>query len=87
MTKAKLKTQHPYHTLLPTHMQKMLMDAAATGSLADVDRVVYELQSSSPFRFHDKNTVEWRMFYNEPRQLVPNSGFIVPYPTTAGSRS
>ena len=78
-------SKHPYHTLLPTNMQKMLMDAA-TGGLASIDRVIYELQSSSPYRFHDKNTVEWRMFYNEPRQLVPNSGFIVPYPT-GSSRS
>jgi hypothetical protein len=72
--------KHPYHTLLPTYLQKFLMDAAAVG-LAEIDKVASEMREVSPQRFHDSKSVELRVFYNEPRQSVPNAGFIVPYPT------
>lgn len=72
--------KHPYHTLLPTYMQKFLMDAVE-GGVAEIDKVASELREVSPQRFHDIKSVELRVFYNEPRQSVPNAGFIVPYPS------
>ena len=72
--------KHPYHTLLPTYMQKFLMDAVE-GGVAEIDKVASEMREVSPQRFHDNKSVELRVFYNEPRQSVPNAGFIVPYPT------
>lgn len=72
--------KHPYHTLLPTYMQKFLMDAVE-GGVAEIDKVASELREVSPQRFHDNKSVELRVFYNEPRQSVPNAGFIVPYPS------
>ena len=72
--------KHPYHTLLPTYLQKFLMDAAVVG-LAEIDKVVSEMREVSPQRFHDNKSVGLRVFHNEPRQSVPNAGFIVPYPT------
>ena len=71
--------KHPYHTLLPTYMQKFLMDAVE-GGVAEIDKVASELREVSPQRFHDNKSVELRVFYNEPRQSVPNAGFIMPYP-------
>jgi len=72
--------KHPYHTLLPTYMQKFLMDAVE-GGVAEIDKVASELREVSPQRFHDIKSVELRVFYNEPRQSVPNAGFIMPYPS------
>lgn len=72
--------KHPYHTLLPTYMQKFLMDAVE-GGVAEIDKVASELREVSPQRFHDNKSVELRVFYNEPRQSVPNAGFIMPYPS------
>jgi hypothetical protein len=72
--------KHPYHTLLPTYMQKFLMDAVE-GGVAEIDKVASELREVSPQRFHDNKSVELRVFYNEPRQNVPNAGFIMPYPS------
>jgi hypothetical protein len=72
--------KHPYHTLLPTYMQKFLMDAVE-GGVAEIDKVASELREVSPQRFHDTKSVELRVFYNEPRQNVPNAGFIMPYPS------
>jgi hypothetical protein len=72
--------KHPYHTLLPTYMQKFLMDAVE-GGVAEIDKVASELREVSPQRFHDIKSVELRVFYNEPRQSVPNAGFITPYPS------
>jgi len=71
--------KHPYHTLLPTYLQKFLMDATK-GGVAEIDKVASEMREVSPQRFHDNKSVELRVFYNEPRQSVPNAGFIVPYP-------
>ena len=72
--------KHPYHILLPTYMQKFLMDAVE-GGVAEIDKVASELREVSPQRFHDIKSVELRVFHNEPRQSVPNAGFITPYPT------
>ena len=72
--------KHPYHTLLPTYMQKFLMDAVE-GGVAEIDKVASELREVSPQRFHDNKSVELRVFHNEPRQSVPNAGFIMPYPS------
>jgi hypothetical protein len=72
--------KHPYHTLLPTYLQKFLMDAVK-GGILEIDKVASEMREVSPQRFHDSKSVELRVFYNEPRQSVPSAGFIVPYPT------
>ena len=74
--------KHPYHTLLPVHMQKALMTAAALERIEMIDTTARELHEEAPYRFHDENTVTYRTFYHEPRQLVPNAGFVVPYPGT-----
>ena len=51
------------------------------GGVAEIDKVASELREVSPQRFHDTKSVELRVFYNEPRQSVPNAGFIMPYPS------
>jgi hypothetical protein len=72
--------KHPYHTLLPVHMQKSLMDVAAIGRVDLIDSVARDLQTAAPHRFQDENSVALRRFYHEPRQLVPKAGYIVAYP-------
>jgi len=79
MTKEKQKKQ-PYHSLLPIQMQQALMDVAATGRIEMIDATAKELNEAAPQRFHNEQTVSGRRFYHEPRQLVPNAGFIVAYP-------
>ena len=72
--------KHPYHTLLPVHMQKALMSAAATERIEMIDVTARELHAEAPHRFHDEKSVSLRRFYHEPRQNIPNAGFVVPYP-------
>lgn len=72
--------KHPFHTLLPVHMQKVLMDAAATERIEFIDSTVRELHAEAPHKFHDEHSVSLRRFYNEPRQLVPSAGCVIPYP-------
>lgn len=72
--------KYPYHTLLPVHMQASLMAAAATEHIETIDIAASELRAAAPNRFHDSNSVALRKFYHEPRQLVPNAGFVVAYP-------
>ena len=74
--------KHPFHTLLPVHMQKALMSAAALERIEMIDITARELHAEAPHKFHDeKKSVALRRFYHEPRQLVPNAGYIFPYPS------
>ena len=72
--------KHPFHTLLTTQMQTSLMEAAATERMEFIDSTVRELHAIAPYKFHDEKSVSLRRFYNEPRQLVPNAGCVIPYP-------
>jgi len=69
--------KHAYHSLLPVHLQHQLMIATP----GTVDATIKAVQDSAPFLFHDETTVARRRFYHEPRQLVPNAGCVVPFPT------
>ena len=72
--------KHQYHTLLPVHMQASLMTAAATQNMEAIDAAASALHTAAPNRFHDNQSVALRKFYHEPRQIVPNAGFVVAYP-------
>ncbi|UOF82896.1 hypothetical protein [Caudoviricetes sp.] len=78
---------HAYNNILPIHMQDTLMAAAATGRFEVVDATVIELQKKHPERFHNEHTVSGRRFHHEPRQSVPNAGFVVPFPEWLTPRS
>jgi len=71
--------KHPYHTLLPVNMQAALMAAAETKTLGTIDAVVGQLNFTAPYLFHSGNSEKLRTFYHEPRQNVPNAGFVVDF--------
>jgi len=71
--------KHPYHTLLPVQMQAALMEAAATKNTKTIDSTVDHLNFVAPYRFHNDKSEPLRTFYHEPRQNVPNAGFLVAF--------
>ena len=71
---------HTYNNILPVQMQDALMQAAATGRIEVIDATISELHKKHPERFHNEQTVSSRRFHHEPRQSVPNAGFVVPFP-------
>lgn len=72
--------KHPYHSLLPVQLQHTLMEAAERKRLDLLDDTIQQVQSSAPNKFHTAKTLSDRRFYNEPRQVIPNAGFINPVP-------
>jgi hypothetical protein len=77
--------KHPHNQLLPIHLQNMLMSAGDTGRDDLIDVAIKTAHSSYPNLFHDKDSVSSRVFHHEPRQIVPNAGYVIGYPI-AGSR-
>lgn len=78
--------KYAYNTLIPKHIQNELMTSAEAGRIDLIDRAAQEAAASMPHLFHNEQTLARRTFHNEPRQLVPNAGFNVPYPLSSGSR-
>lgn len=72
--------KHPYHSLLPVQLQNVLMQAAERKRLDLLDETIQDVQRSAPSKFHTAKTLDQRRFYNEPRQVIPNAGFINPVP-------
>lgn len=72
--------KHPHHTMLPVHLQNMLMSAAASGRAEVVDRAIKDVYETMPHKFHTEKTISDRRFFNEPRQLLPNAGYVMPTP-------
>ena len=66
---------HPHH-----HLQNALKAAASSGRIETIDRAVKDIQMAAPNKFHDEKTVSERKFVNEPRQLLPNAGYVMPFP-------
>jgi hypothetical protein len=79
--------KHPNHTMLPVHLQNMLMSAAASGRSEVVDRAIKDVYETMPHKFHTEKTVSERRFLNEPRRIVPNAGYEVPFPLGGAARS
>lgn len=73
-------TKHPHHTLLPIHLQNALMSAATLGRTEFLDRTIRDVYDALPQKFHTERTVSERRFVNEPRQLLPNAGYVMPFP-------
>lgn len=73
-------TKHPHHTLLPIHLQNALMSAATSGRMEFLDRTIKDVYDAIPQKFHTERTVSERRFFNEPRQLLPNAGCVMPFP-------
>ena len=79
--------KHPYNNLLPKHIQHALMSAAVANRIDLIDRETQAAQTTMPHLFHNEKTVGDRRFHNEPRQLVLNAGFNIPYPLSSSSRA
>lgn len=73
-------TKHPHHTLLPIHLQNALMSAATSGRIEFLDRTIKDVYEAIPQKFHTEQSVSERRFFNEPRQLLPNAGYVMPFP-------
>ena len=71
--------KHPYHTLLPVHMQAALMAAAETKTLGAIDAAANNLKFAAPYLFHNEASEKLRKFHHEPRLVVPNAGFVVAF--------
>lgn len=71
--------KHEYHTLLPVHMQEFLITAAFTENIEAIDAAVKQLNLVAPYKFQNESTEKLRKFYHEPRQNVPNDGFVVAF--------
>lgn len=72
--------RHSYHSLLPVQLQSNLMEAAEKKRLDLLDVVIAETALAAPSKYHTAKTLGDRRFYNEPRQAIPNAGFIHPVP-------
>jgi hypothetical protein len=55
------------------------MDAAATKSIIEIDNAARALHAAAPYKFHNDESVALRKFFHEPRQIVPNAGFVMAY--------
>jgi hypothetical protein len=45
-----------------------------------LDRTIKDVYDAIPQKFHTEKTVSERRFFNEPRQLLPNAGYVMPFP-------
>jgi hypothetical protein len=43
-----------------------------------IDQAIRDVQQAMPQKFHNEKTIAERKFYNEPRRIVPNAGFVIP---------
>ena len=73
--------KHPHHTMLPVHLQNALRSAATSKRIEFLDRTIKDVYEAAPQKFHTEQTVSERRFLNEPRQLVPNAGYEIPFPS------
>jgi hypothetical protein len=60
-------------------MQAALMEAAATKNTKAIDSAVDHLHFVAPYRFHNDKSEALRKFHHEPRQNVPNAGFVMAF--------
>lgn len=68
-----------YHDLLPKLAQDKLRMAAETKRLDMVDRAIDEVMMAYPARYHTKDTLEERVFVNQPAEMkTPMAGYIIP---------
>lgn len=72
--------KHSYHGLLPVQLQNILMEATKSGRMDFLDEAISQVQALAPDKFHTDKTLAQRKFYNEPRRVIPNAGFIHPVP-------
>lgn len=63
---------HPFHSLLPLHLQSELR--AATPS--NVDYTIKSVQETNPQYFHNAKTLDKRVFFHEPRGKIEGGMFI-----------
>jgi hypothetical protein len=70
--------KHPHHSLLPIHLQNALMSAASSERMEFIDQAIRDVYQAMPQKFHNEKTIAERKFYNEPRRIVPNAGFVIP---------
>lgn len=70
-----------YHDLLPKLAQDKLRMAAETKRLDMVDRAIEEVMMAYPAKYHNKDTLEERVFFNQPAEMkTPMAGYVVPLP-------
>ena len=61
-----------FHSLLPVHSQLRLIDAAKKNLNDTIKRVEFEC----PYRYHTKETLDERVFFDQPRGPIGNAKFI-----------
>ena len=67
------------HTLLPLHLQKQLMAAAATKRLDLIDAAADNVRLQAPSKFHTNESLKTRVFFDQPTGLF-SGVFIKPAP-------
>jgi hypothetical protein len=63
---------HPFHSLLPLHLQSELRGAVPS----NLDRTIKSVQERNPRFFHKKDTLNSRVFFDEPRGKIEGGTFI-----------
>ena len=61
-----------FHSLLPVRSQLMLMDAAKKS----LNEVIKKVASDCPHRYHTKDTLDKRVFFDQPRGPIGNAKYI-----------
>lgn len=63
---------HPFHSLLPVHLQMELRAA----TLSNLDYTIKSVQETNPRFFHNKDTLNSRVFFHQPRGKLEGGTFI-----------
>ena len=61
-----------FHSLLPVHAQLLLIDAAKK----NLNETIKRVESECPYRYHTKDTLDNRVFFDQPRGPVGDAKFI-----------
>jgi hypothetical protein len=63
---------YPFHSLLPINLQAELRAAKPS----NLDHTIKSVQENNPRFFHNKDTLDSRVFFNEPRGKIEGGTFI-----------